>query len=115
MKSALVLAATAVLALTSIAAQAAGDIKAGQEKAKTCAACHGADGNSTSGQFPRLAGQHADYLVQALKEYADGQRQNPIMKGFAANLTEQDREDLAAWFASQSDGVFSINDTKLSH
>jgi len=85
----------------TVQAQAGGDPVAGKQKASTCAACHGADGNSTNPQFPRLAGQYADYIVQALKEYKNGGRQNPIMKNFAGKLNEQDREDLAAYFSSQ--------------
>jgi cytochrome c553 len=85
---------------------AAGDAAAGKDKAaQVCASCHGADGNSTDAQYPRLAGQHASYLVQALKEYTDGGRNNPIMLGFASGLSEADIENLAAWFASQPGGV----------
>ena len=85
------------------AAHAGGDAAAGKEKAaQVCAACHGPDGAkpSTPDQ-PILAGQHADYLVQALSDYKNGRRTNPIMKGFAAQLSKKDIEDLAAWFASQ--------------
>ncbi|WP_297527507.1 c-type cytochrome [Thiohalobacter sp.] len=80
---------------------AAGDANAGKTKAATCQACHGPDGNSVDPQYPRLAGQYADYLVQALKDYKSGARNNPIMKGFAAGLSEQDMEDLAAYFSRQ--------------
>lgn len=83
-------------------AHAAGNIEAGKKKSQTCAACHGADGNSTTAEFPRLAGQHADYLVKALRDYKSGARKDPVMAGFAAPLTDQDREDLAAYFASQN-------------
>ena len=85
------------------AAQARGDAAAGKEKAaQVCAACHGPEGNkpSTPDQ-PILAGQHYDYLVRALIDYKISRRTNPIMKGFAAGLSRQDIEDLAAWFASQ--------------
>lgn len=90
-----------LIALAS-GAQAAGSIEAGKKKSQTCAACHGADGNSTTAEFPRLAGQHADYLVKALRDYKSGARKDPVMAGFAAPLTDQDREDLAAFFASQN-------------
>ena len=79
----------------------AGDPAAGQAKSKACAACHGADGNSASGEFPRLAGQYADYLVKALADYKSGARKNPIMAPLAANLSKRDMEDLAAYYASQ--------------
>lgn len=81
---------------------ATGDAAAGQKKASTCAACHGADGNSASGQFPKLAGQSADYIVRELQRFKTGERKNPIMAGMAAGLSEQDMQNVAAWFASQS-------------
>ena len=87
----------------SCGAHAGGDATAGQALAgERCQACHGADGNGTDPQYPRLAGQYADYLVRALSDYKSGARSNPIMSGFAAGLSEQDMENLAAWFASQS-------------
>jgi cytochrome c553 len=82
--------------------RADGDAAAGQAKAATCAACHGADGNSTSPQFPKLAGQNANYIVQELKRFKSGYRKNPIMAGMAASLSEQDMQNLAAWFSSQT-------------
>jgi len=87
---------------------AAGDAVAGKEKSAPCAACHGADGNSPNPDFPRLAGQHADYMVKALEDYRNGLRKNPIMSGFAANLSKQDREDLAAYYASQKGELVTI-------
>ena len=82
---------------------AAGDAAAGQALAnERCQACHGADGNSADPQYPRLAGQYADYMVRALIDYKSGARNNAIMSGFAAGLSEQDMENLAAWFASQT-------------
>ena len=75
--------------------------EAGKEKARPCAACHGADGNSPSPDFPRLAGQYYDYLVKALTDYKSGARKNPIMAPQAANLTRRDMEDVAAYFSGQ--------------
>ena len=96
----------AVLALCG-AAQAAGNAEAGKTiAAQVCAACHGPEGNKpTAPENPILAGQHADYLARALHDYKSGKRANPIMKGFAASLSKQDIEDLAAWFASQPSGL----------
>jgi len=94
----------AVLALLLAGtAQAAGNATAGKVKAaQMCAACHGAQGNKPAApENPILAGQHQDYLAKALKDYKAGRRSNAIMKGFAAPLSNQDMEDLAAWFASQ--------------
>jgi cytochrome c553 len=97
-----------VMAVLSLSAQAGGNASAGQAIAsEKCQACHGADGNSTSPQFPRLAGQYADYLERALSEYQSGARSNPIMSGFATGLSEQDKKDVAAWFSSQT-GLSSV-------
>ena len=71
-----------------------------QEKAKTCAACHGADGNATAPIYPRLAGQYHDYLARALHEYKAGERKNPIMAGFAATLSDAEIDGLARYFAA---------------
>lgn len=84
----------------------AGDEDAGKNKTKTCAACHGTDGNTpTAPDIPRLGGQHYDYLVMALQGYKSGARKNPIMNPLAANLSQRDIQDVAAYFASQK-GVY---------
>jgi cytochrome c553 len=86
-----------------LAVQARGNADSGKAKAaQVCAACHGPEGNKPSApDQPILAGQHYDYLVRSLTDYKIGRRNNPIMKGFAAQLSRQDIEDLAAWFSSQ--------------
>jgi cytochrome c553 len=99
---------TFTLALMSASTMAAGDPVAGKAKSAPCQACHGPDGNSTDPQYPKLNGQYADYLVLALEQYQNGVRKNPIMAGFAANLTAQDRQDLAAFFSGQADGLYVI-------
>ncbi len=102
-----------VLTITALVlaapALAGGNADAGKQKAaQVCAACHGAEGNKpTAPENPILAGQHPDYLVHALKDYKSGKRENPIMKGFAATLSTQDMEDLAAWFSSRPSGLHS--------
>ena len=115
MRILLSLAAAAALTLVHGGAQAAGDIDAGKAKSATCAACHGADGNGVEGDSPSpgfpipiLAGQYQDYLARALEDYKSGKRKNPIMAGFAATLSEQDREDLAAYFASQKTSLYTV-------
>jgi cytochrome c553 len=83
-------------------AHAAGDAASGKQKSQACAACHGADGNTPpSPDFPRLAGQHYDYLLKALRDYKSGLRKNPIMAGQVGALSAQDLADLAAYFSSQ--------------
>lgn len=94
-------AAVSVFALVG-KVNADGNAAAGQAKAAMCAACHGADGNSVSPQFPKLAGQNAGYIVQELERFKSGERKNPIMTGMAAGLSAQDMQNLAAWFSSQT-------------
>ncbi len=101
MKKFVVIAATCTLLGSATAALAAGDPTAGKTKSVTCAACHGPDGNSTVTQYPKLAGQSADYLLKQLQEFKGGARVNPVMVGMVAPLSPQDMEDLAAYFASQ--------------
>ena len=90
----------AVLAFASTAALANGNAANGKTKAATCFACHGTDGNSVDPQYPRLAGQYNLYLQQVLHEYKSGQRDNPIMKGMVATLSDQDIKDISAYFSS---------------
>jgi cytochrome c553 len=66
-----------------------------------CAACHGADGNSGVPANPKLAQQHPDYIVKQLEEFKSGKRKNPIMQGFASQLTEADMKNIAAFVTSQ--------------
>ncbi|MHB1085668.1 MAG: c-type cytochrome [Thiobacillus sp.] len=80
---------------------ASGDFEAGKAKSTTCAACHGADGVSSVPSFPKLAGQHRDYLAQALRDYKAGKRKNPIMAGQVQALSETDILDLALYFSKQ--------------
>ena len=94
-----------LLASCSISAQ--GSVEAGKAKSLTCAACHGADGNSQIPMYPKLAGQHEKYLEKQLREFKLGMtsggkqgRVNAVMGGMAMVLSEQDMADLAAYYAS---------------
>jgi cytochrome c553 len=99
MKRLLVFALAACFAAQAFAA---GDAASGKQKSQACGACHGADGNTPTGpDFPRLAGQHYDYLLKALRDYKSGARKNPIMAGQVGGLSPQDMADLAAYFSSQ--------------
>ncbi|AWL10526.1 Cytochrome c4 [Saliniradius amylolyticus] len=87
---------------------AQGDAEAGKTKSQTCAACHGPDGNSAVDMYPKLAGQHYDYLLKQLREFklgaqtnGDEGRYDPVMSSQAMPLSEQDMHDLAAFYASQ--------------
>ena len=101
MKNYLVITMSLLISLAFTMAQAESDLEAGKTKSATCVACHSVDGNSVNPEWPKLAGQHEGYLIQQLLYFSDGERDNAIMKGMAGNLTDQDREDLAAFFASQ--------------
>lgn len=89
------------LVFAAEASLAGGDAANGEKLAATCAACHGADGNSTIEVNPKLAGQYESYLIRALSDYRSGDRQSATMAGFAAGLSDQDIRDLAAWFSQQ--------------
>lgn len=78
----------------------AADIEAGKAKSATCAACHGANGISAIPTYPNLAGQKPAYIVQQLKAFKSGERKNAIMAPMAAMLSDQDMENLAAYYAS---------------
>jgi cytochrome c553 len=107
------LLAAALLGVAGLS-QAAGDPAAGKAKAAACAACHGVDGNSTAPNFPNLAAQNPAYIVKQLRDYKSGARKNAIMGGMAAPLSDQDMEDVAAYFASQPLKVGTASRTSLS-
>lgn len=108
----LLIATIATLAAVSHV-HAAADIEAGKTKSAMCAACHGQDGNSPAPNFPKLAGQHADYLAKQLKEFKSGERVDATMNGMAAALSEQDMADIAAFYASQKGTVGKAAEDKV--
>ena len=94
-------AATPAASDEDVMAAKPGNATAGQAKAAACGACHGADGNSTDGQYPKLAGQHEMYIAHQLNNFKSGARQNAIMQGMVAPLSVQDMHDIGAYFASK--------------
>jgi len=81
----------------------AADIEAGKTKSALCAGCHGQDGNSLNAVWPKLAGQHATYIVKQLEEFKSGARVDAVMKGMADTLaTDADMQDVAAFYQSQA-------------
>lgn len=91
-----------LVATETLAEEGHGEEKAArpvEELAKTCASCHGEKGISTAPMYPHLAGQHASYLLHALKEYKAGRRQNQIMQPMVEGLSEEEMEALAKHFA----------------
>ena len=101
--------AAGLLTLIPAVAMSAGNAADGKNKSVVCHACHGPTGQSVQPIYPNLGGQHQDYLVKTLREVRDGTRQNAIMAGFAANLSDQDIDDISAWYASQQ-GLTEIKD-----
>ena len=91
--------------------QASGDVEAGKQKSAPCAACHGIDGNSVNPAWPNLAGQGEKYLINQLQLFKDKIRINTLMNPQAANLSEQDMLDLAAYYASQTPKI-GVADTE---
>ena len=104
-----------VLSLSMLSFAAAQDIEAGRAKSQACAACHGADGNSQSGQFPNLAGQTWRYIYVQLKDYKEGRRSDPVMTAMVAPLSRQDMIDIANYFAAQpaKPSTFKADEAKI--
>ncbi|XAH22648.1 c-type cytochrome [Xylophilus sp. GW821-FHT01B05] len=104
----------AAMAASTLSASAAEGAPAAQQKAAkpdlaqgeakygaVCAACHGADGNSAVPAQPKLSQQHPEYLVKQLQEFKEGKRKNPIMQGFAAQLSDADMRNISYWVAAK--------------
>ena len=90
------------------AAPVTAEVIAGKSKSATCAACHGADGNSPVAIYPKLAGQSAGYIVKQLQEFKTGTRKDPVMAPMAAALSEQDMLEIASYFAAQKVAVADL-------
>lgn len=100
----------AALAAPVFSAYAAGDapkaakpdlVKGEASFTAVCAACHNADGNSAIAANPKLSQQHPEYLVKQLQEFKSGKRNNAVMKGFAAALSDDDMRNISYWLASK--------------
>lgn len=104
MSKRLIVALAGIASFTALAADAplVGDPQAGAAKAATCAACHGMDGNSPAAEWPKLAGQHADYTARHTRLVRDGGRENITMMPFVQDLSDQDIADIAAFYATQT-------------
>ena len=93
------------LLVISVTAQAEGDAAEGKKNTQMCVGCHGIDGYRTAFpkvyNVPKIGGQHAAYLVKALQAYKTGARSHPSMKAIAKNLSEQNIEDLVAYYAGK--------------
>lgn len=101
---------------SGVAMAQSGDAERGQELSQTCVACHGVDGNSPSGDFPSIAGQHEKYLIKQLHDFQTGNetsgeqgRYNALMAAQVSGLDDQDIRDLAAYFAAQEEEVLGTD------
>jgi cytochrome c553 len=95
------LVGAAAFAARAADAPTTGDPEAGAAKSATCVACHGMDGNSPAPEWPKLAGQHTDYIVRQTLLVRDGGRENLTMLPFVQGLSNQDIADIAAYYATQ--------------
>lgn len=112
--SLLMAAAAAALSLNVHAQSAKPDLAKGSAAyGNVCVACHAADGNSTTPANPKLAHQHPEYLLKQLQEYKAGKRQNAIMQGMVAALSEDDMRNIAHWLADQKAAPGFASDAEL--
>ncbi len=105
----------AIVSSTPAAALYAGNVAAGKGKAAMCAACHGTDGNSLVPMYPSLAGQSANYIAKQLADFKSGLRNDPVMAGMVASLSQEDMNDLAAYFAVQTAKAGSGETNEAGH
>ena len=112
----------AVLMAPAFSAFSAGDapkaaktdlVKGEASYTAVCAACHGADGNSSVAAQPKLAQQHPEYLIKQLEDFKSGKRNDPVMKGFATMLTEDDMRNISYWAASKQGKAGFAKDKEL--
>ena len=104
MKRSAILFSSLLMAFSIVTANttfAQGDVTAGATKVALCATCHGAGGNSQIAENPVLAGQNAKYIIKQIQDYQAGARENLIMTSMVANLSEEDIQDIAAYYESQ--------------
>jgi cytochrome c553 len=101
MKKLISLAALLAFASAAGSAMAEGNAVTGKARSAMCAGCHGADGNSVAPNFPKLAGQDAQYIAKQLTDFKSGARKDPTMTGMAAGLSKKDMDDLGAYYAGQ--------------
>ncbi len=103
--------AAAALLFSAVFQPAWAGVEEGRVKAQTCIACHGPAGNSAIPTIPSLSGQPKQFIVSALFQFREGKRVNAQMSPFAANLSNADLNDLAAYFSTQ---VIAVNQPKAS-
>ena len=100
-KKILTVSISLLLATTTHTSVAKGNASLGKTQAESCAGCHGADGNSPSSMFPKLAAQHATYLVKQLQDFKQNRRNAPMMAPLAMGLSDEQMENISAYYESQ--------------
>lgn len=106
--------APAVPAAAVVAKAAKPDLAKGEATfTAVCAACHGADGNSATPAYPKLAQQHPEYLVKQLQEFKSGKRVNPLMVGFASMLSDDDMKNVSYWVSAKKAKAGTASDKNL--
>jgi len=110
----LVLCALVCSPLLGTGARAEGSVQEGATKAAPCTACHGPSGNSSNPLWPSLAGQHPLYVLRQLQAFKAGTRTDPVMSAMAAPLSDDDMQDLAAYFAAQTPAGLEADPGKVS-
>lgn len=98
----ILLLATLFMATWTVPLVYAADIDAGKNKAAMCASCHGSNGISAIDMWPNLAGQKTAYLIKQLRDFRDGSRNDAVMAGMSKALSDEDIENLAAYYNSLS-------------
>ena len=99
-----------VLTLLFAGSVSAGDAAKGKEKTATCAGCHGPDGNSPLAMNPKIAGQGAKYMAKQLREFKSGERPNATMAPMASMLSDEDIENVSAYYAQQKVQHMAVDD-----
>lgn len=102
-----------LMSLLAVSPILAADIEAGKTKSVMCLACHGADGNSLNVIWPKLAGQHASYILKQLRDFKANKRKDATMSGMVVALTEDDMQNLAAFYASQKPAAAKFDESML--
>ena len=113
LKVATLLSILGMASIWTVSASGAGDAEAGKLKTATCMACHGQDGNSLNPEFPKIAGQIPGYVASQLALYQSGQRPDPVMVGMIGNLSEQDMQDIDAYYSQFHFSEASISEEDL--
>ena len=101
------LLAAALIVTLSPASVSAGDIEAGKANSAVCLTCHKTSNEVVGVGTPIISGQYEDYLIQALNDYKSSARNNPVMGGFAAGLSDEDIEDIAEFYATIDSQLFT--------